>query len=1233
WVNPTGEWRLGAKQLRDICPGAVWSRAQREREEVFQKKVQALADATSVQQHQQHQQNQQQKKKNNKADEQRAEIDAQADVLSTLGAAYSDSGPLLDCVVFHDGEQWRAAIDTDETGDLSAANALGAYKLTGDIAALSKRHLFYYTLNFYTDVLSIVTACGSHATHVAGIVAAHHPEDPQNNGVAPGAQLISLMIGDHRVDSLETGVGLTRAAIAIIEANADVANMSFGEPTATPNAGQWVKLVREEVIRRSHCVFVASAGNEGPALSSVGAPGGTSDSIIGVGAFVGYEQMRADHALADPVSDTVFTWSSRGPAANGLRGVDVYAPGSAISSYPAYTQSRLQLANGTSMSAPNLSGCLALLLSAWKQEHPGAARISPFRVKHAMAASAKPIGDELGAGLVQVDAAWQFLRKHEARPHEDVEYTVDVQDSDDMQGIYLRSPEDSAVARHLQVRVQPVFPTDRAVRLENDSDGRSGEAQSQRMYDFEQRLVLTATAAWVRVPEFIYLNSSGSTIAVGVDATALAAGQLHVAAVHGYDSANVGRGPVFTIPITVTKPLHVEPSACVRFDRLRMQPTEIVRRFIAVPEGATRATIHLRSRNDSPQTAPPSTFYLHCLQLSPQRRFTAYELKKSVQIGHKNYVAGGGSAEQQARFSMNVLGGVTLEVCIAKFWDCQGTHDIDARVEFTGIAPASSVLVLNGNTGIARADFAALVCPEYDLRPTATLHTLRTALRPVESSVAPLFSDRDAHPESGLPIYRLALDYKLSTKADSSSVHLRIPAFDSMIYESWADDFALAIFDANKRRVRSLIGYTKPVTLAKKGDYLVRVQVRHRSPKLLEPLRNTALVVDTRLSAPASLQIRRTHSAQFVTTSYAPVQKPTMARGTRFPLFIKTELSSVPTDASPGDVLLGSLVLNTSSAPVDIEYVVPAKIVSKPDSPKLTPAKVAEEVVPAAEKERKEMEEALRKVRIDWVKKTTDDAARESLVLDLIKASATDADRASVLSTHLESIDALGKTTLPWSDKAFTLEKAKRAIKVADELYALTYGLALTAKLYESQKPTSVEEKEAKEAAGKARDQLVSALTTKSRALAFLHFKQQANTDASATTDASPSAAAAAAASETSDFVDVSAEDATDSIDALEEYTKAVAQLKQWVDGSQADGVPHLLASLPLLVAKRQFARALQPVLKWLSKSPLLSSNADERKCMRELRDCLLEKLQWNLWVEHFRAVELTDYPTVYEAL
>ncbi|KAJ2161782.1 hypothetical protein GGF46_001204 [Coemansia sp. RSA 552] len=1237
WSNPSGQWRVGAKRLYDIAPPDVKINAQRERDEYFGKTAQQLADAVGTRKS---------AYAGDDSDDERIELDAQADSLSALRGAYSDLGPLYDCVVFHDGEQWRAAVDTAESGDLTQAPAMGAYRRTGDVGLLSKRHLLSYTLNFYDQgrTLSIVTSVGTHSTHVAGIVAANHPEEPQNNGVAPGAQLLSLMIGDHRVGSMETGVGLTRAANAIVEHQADLANMSFGEPSSTANVGQWVQMVRKEVVRRHRCIFVSSAGNEGPALTTAGAPGGTSDDIIGVGAYVGYEQMKADHGMFETVKDTVFTWCSRGPTADGARGIDVYAPGSAIASFPAYAKERLHLANGTSMSSPNLCGCLALLVSAWKQELGADAtqRISPYRVRNAIISTAKPVGDNIhGAGMVQTDAAWQFLKAHVTREYEDVGYDVRVADSVDMRGIYLRDAEESAHARHMRIQVTPVFPTDARSKLECDSDGERGQQESERQFGFEQRAVLVATASWISVPDAVYIGGKGSSFAVRIDPTQLEPGRLHTAAIEAYDSANVDRGSIFSVPVTVTKPLPVSSSACVELGHLRFQPTEIIRRFVDVPLGATCAKIVLRMANTAAQESAPAMFYLHCMQLSPQERFRAHELKQRVTVGHQSYVAGGGTAAQQYGTRMDVIGGATLEVCLAQFWSQVGAHEIDVRISFSGVLPASggcayagkdqlrSGVVVNGNYTVARADFTASVKPEYSIKPVATLRRLRSALRPQTSAISPIDSERDIHLATGSTIYKLVLDYKLETKADGVSLRLRAPAIDTEIYESWADDFALSIFDANKRRIVTQISYTDSVTLKKCGDYLIRVQIRHRSAKDLEALKDMPLVTEIQLKSPVKLQTTYNLASMLTKTVQGnPFRGGAIPMGGRMALFFDTNVKSLPSEALPGDTLVGSLSLSDNTANLALEYIVPAKTIKSSKSSDSSPGKGSDKKdaddkeESQADKDAKGLEEALRKVRIDWIKNTKDDEARSSLVARLLADAdgKDDADeqQAVILAVQLESIGG-ASTALPWSEEARMGESsAKQAVAIGDRIDGLVRSRALTARLYENQeKVTSEADKKLKQQADTAKKQLVDALTSKCRALAFL---------------AMQSSFSATASEASAEFVNVGPEDASD--EHIRAYEAAVAELGRWTEKQQQkSSAAYLVATTPLFIAKQQHGRALQPVLEWLAKAPLQASNAAERKSMTELRDLLLTKLQWTVWSDYFRSLALVESPSAYEPL
>ncbi len=241
------------------------------------------------------------------------EAKARVSLLGKLESGYADPGPLYDVVSFvDDGGAWRVCVDTSERGDLASCALLEPYRVGRTHALLDETSM----LNFSVDVVGggdVVTVCvdaGAHGTHVAGIIGAHFPERPELNGMAPGCQLVGVKIGDGRVDSMETGTALVRALGAAIERGVHVINLSFGEYAHVDNFGRFTSMAAKAVHDHG-LTFVTSAGNNGPALTTGGAPG-TSSFAITVGAFASQAMMGPQYALRSKLDDIQYTWSSRG---------------------------------------------------------------------------------------------------------------------------------------------------------------------------------------------------------------------------------------------------------------------------------------------------------------------------------------------------------------------------------------------------------------------------------------------------------------------------------------------------------------------------------------------------------------------------------------------------------------------------------------------------------------------------------------------------------------------------------------------------------------------------------------------------------------------------------------------------------------------------------------------------------------------------------------------------------
>src|SRR2546428_9970739 len=229
-----------------------------------------------------------------------------------------------------------------------------------------------------------------HGTHVAGIVAGNgFDSSGARAGIAPGARLVVLKALD------SSGTGRVSDVIAALDYvvnhkgqfNIRVVNLSVATAVYESYTSDLLAQATRQAVEHG-IVVVAAAGNRGrssghPQYGGITAPG-NAPWVLTVGAS-------SHMGTIDRSDDTIAAFSSRGPTAVD-RGAkpDLVAPGVGIESLSApgstfYSQQSSWLLagtirtrylpylsqSGTSMSAPVVSGVVALMLQANQSLTPG----------------------------------------------------------------------------------------------------------------------------------------------------------------------------------------------------------------------------------------------------------------------------------------------------------------------------------------------------------------------------------------------------------------------------------------------------------------------------------------------------------------------------------------------------------------------------------------------------------------------------------------------------------------------------------------------------------------------------------------------------------------------------------------------------------------------------------------------------------------------------------------------
>lgn len=495
-------------------------------------------------------------------------------------------------VVFKTNDQnneqvWVVYFDLNLNGDISDDKPIMDYKRKFDTFAfenIANKSKLTYSLNIFPNdkKITIHFDDGAHGSHCAGIACGYKINGLNLNGVAPGAKIISIKIGDNSLSGGSTTTQSMKKAIDYANKYSKenkvpcVINMSYGIGSVIEGTAEIEDYLKKILLENPYLYFFTSNGNEGPGLSTTGIPAALP-FVFSTGAVLP-AQLGNDNYGTFINRDLVLHFSSRGGE---VFKPDVVSPGAATSTVPAWSNSDKMW--GTSMASPYTSGVAALLLSAALQEFPNV-RVPSKVLYDAIRYSAKPLKGnnalDYGFGYVDALAAYDLLKiflknnEHLKYQNYNIVTTNYNLESGKSQNVYIRNLDLIDDGFIFNVNVS---------RADN------------RDKNFSRSYILKADQPFIILSQqkFYIRNNQPANIRFTLNKKLMEKSGLYVAKITALRD-DASKYPEFSFLAVFIKPekLNESNKYTVNFEGIKLSPGEHIRYYIQVPTGTNQLAFY-----------------------------------------------------------------------------------------------------------------------------------------------------------------------------------------------------------------------------------------------------------------------------------------------------------------------------------------------------------------------------------------------------------------------------------------------------------------------------------------------------------------------------------------------------------------------------------------------------------------------------------------------------------------